>query len=140
LITDPKQANVSKVWCLGQNKRIIYFHPRFIPEGVAETSQILFRDAHVLSKLFGYEEYCRRGQVVSPTQSISGVSTVNPLVAFTTSMEEKERCYSKWKKLFYENKKNTKLFITYYKDLSFFNSFLLNSFLGQGLLVASRVS
>jgi hypothetical protein len=27
-------------------------------------------------------------------QSISGVSAINPLVAFTTSMEERERCYS----------------------------------------------
>jgi hypothetical protein len=27
-------------------------------------------------------------------QSISGVSVINPLVAFTTSMEERERCYS----------------------------------------------
>jgi hypothetical protein len=27
-------------------------------------------------------------------QSISGVSAINPLVAFTTSMKERERCYS----------------------------------------------
>jgi hypothetical protein len=27
-------------------------------------------------------------------QSISGVSAINPLVAFTTSTEERERCYS----------------------------------------------
>jgi hypothetical protein len=26
-------------------------------------------------------------------QSISGVSAINPLVAFTTSMEQRERCY-----------------------------------------------
>jgi hypothetical protein len=40
-----------------------YIHPyysRFIPEGVAEASQIFIRDAHVLPKLLkllGYEEY-----------------------------------------------------------------------------------
>jgi hypothetical protein len=33
---------------------------RIIPEEVAEASQILFRDAHVLPKLFSYELYCRR--------------------------------------------------------------------------------
>jgi hypothetical protein len=32
----------------------------FIPEGVAETSQIFLREAHVLPKLLSYEEYCRR--------------------------------------------------------------------------------
>jgi hypothetical protein len=31
------------------------YHSRFIPEGVAEASQIL-RDAHVLPKLFSYYE------------------------------------------------------------------------------------
>jgi hypothetical protein len=31
------------------------YHSRFIPEGVAEASQIFLRDAHVLPKLFGYE-------------------------------------------------------------------------------------
>jgi hypothetical protein len=35
------------------------YHSRFIPEGVAEASQILLRDAHVLPKLLSCEEYCR---------------------------------------------------------------------------------
>jgi hypothetical protein len=36
------------------------YHSRSIPEGVAEVSQILLRDNHVLSKLVSYEEHCRR--------------------------------------------------------------------------------
>jgi hypothetical protein len=36
------------------------YHPRFIPEGVAEVSQIFLRDTHVLPKLVSYEEHCRR--------------------------------------------------------------------------------
>jgi hypothetical protein len=36
------------------------YRSRFIPEGVAETSQIFLRDAHVLQKLLSYEEYRRR--------------------------------------------------------------------------------
>jgi hypothetical protein len=35
-------------------------HSRFISEGVAEASQILLQNAHVLLKLLSYEEYCRR--------------------------------------------------------------------------------
>jgi hypothetical protein len=36
------------------------YHSRFIPEGVAEESQIFLRDTHVLPKLVSYEEHCRR--------------------------------------------------------------------------------
>jgi hypothetical protein len=36
------------------------YHSRFIPERVAEASQIFLRDAHVLPKLLSYKEYCRR--------------------------------------------------------------------------------
>jgi hypothetical protein len=32
---------------------------RFIPEGVAEASQIFLRETHVLPKLVSYEEHCR---------------------------------------------------------------------------------
>jgi hypothetical protein len=32
-------------------------HPRFIPEGVTEASQIFLRDTHVLPKLLSSEEY-----------------------------------------------------------------------------------
>jgi hypothetical protein len=33
------------------------YHSRFIPKGVAETSQIFLRDAQVLPKLFSYKLY-----------------------------------------------------------------------------------
>jgi hypothetical protein len=36
------------------------YHSRFIPEGVAEVSQIFLRDIHVLPKLVSYEEHCRQ--------------------------------------------------------------------------------
>jgi hypothetical protein len=36
------------------------YHSRFIPEGVAEVSQIFLRDTHVLPKLVSYKEHCRR--------------------------------------------------------------------------------
>jgi hypothetical protein len=36
------------------------YHSRFIPEGVAEVSQIILRDTHVLPKLVSYKEHCRR--------------------------------------------------------------------------------
>jgi hypothetical protein len=36
------------------------YFSRFIPEGVAEVSQIFLRDTHVVLKLVSYEEYCRR--------------------------------------------------------------------------------
>jgi hypothetical protein len=36
------------------------FHSRFIPEGVADASQILFWATHVLPKLLSCEKYCRR--------------------------------------------------------------------------------
>jgi hypothetical protein len=35
------------------------YHSRFIPEGVAEVSQIFLRDTHLLPKLVSYEELCR---------------------------------------------------------------------------------
>jgi hypothetical protein len=38
----------------------IAYHSPFIPEGVAEASQIFLGHAHVLPKLFSYELYCRR--------------------------------------------------------------------------------
>jgi hypothetical protein len=40
------------------NTYIHTYHSRFIPEGVAEVSQIFLRD--VLPKLVSYEEHCRR--------------------------------------------------------------------------------
>jgi hypothetical protein len=54
------------------------YHSRFFLKGVAEASQMSLRDAYVLPILLSYEEYCTRGR----SQSISGVSAVNSLVAF----------------------------------------------------------
>jgi hypothetical protein len=56
------------------------YYLRYIPEGVAEASQIFIRDAHVLPKLLSYEEYWRLDKVVispSPTSIIS--STQNSI-------------------------------------------------------------
>jgi hypothetical protein len=56
-----------------------------MPEGVSEAYQIFLRDAHVLPKLFSLEEYCRRvggNPIAVWWQTILGVNTVNPLVAF----------------------------------------------------------
>jgi hypothetical protein len=39
-------------------KYIHTYRSRFIPERLAEASQIFLRDAHVLPKLLSYEEYC----------------------------------------------------------------------------------
>jgi hypothetical protein len=36
------------------------YHSRFIPEEVAEVSQIFLRDTHVSPKLVSCEEHCRR--------------------------------------------------------------------------------
>jgi hypothetical protein len=62
------------------------YHLRFIPEGVAEVSQIFLRDTHVLVKLASYEEHCRCDRWSAHLRliavSISGVSAINPLVAF----------------------------------------------------------
>jgi hypothetical protein len=41
-------------------KYIQKYHSRFIPEGVAEATQIFLQDAQLLPKLFSYEQYCRR--------------------------------------------------------------------------------
>jgi hypothetical protein len=62
------------------------YHSRFIPERLAEVSQIFLRDSHVLPKLVSYEEHCRLDRWCRPIavllQAISGVSAINPLVAF----------------------------------------------------------
>jgi hypothetical protein len=61
------------------------YHSRFISEGVAEVSQIFLRDTHVLPKFVSYEEHCRCDRwlpIAVLLQSISGVSAINPLIAF----------------------------------------------------------
>jgi hypothetical protein len=75
----------------GDSNRLIHtytYHSRFIPEGVAEKSQIFFRN-----QTFNQNTADVTGGKPSAvwSQSISGVSVNNP---FTTSMEQRERCYS----------------------------------------------
>jgi hypothetical protein len=62
------------------------YHSRFIPEGVAEASQMLLQDAKIT-----YQNYLAVRNTADVTsakpiavwsQSISGVSAVNPLVVF----------------------------------------------------------
>jgi hypothetical protein len=60
------------------------YHSRFIPEGVAEVSQIFLRDTHILPKLAMRNTADVTGgkPIAVLLQSISGGSAINPLVAF----------------------------------------------------------
>jgi hypothetical protein len=60
------------------------YHSRFIPEGVAEVSQIFRQDTHVLPKLAMRNTGDVTGDkpIAVLLQSISGVSAINPLVTF----------------------------------------------------------
>jgi hypothetical protein len=60
------------------------YHSRFIPKGVAEVFQIFFRDTHVLPMLAMRNTADVTGgkPIAVSLQSISGVSAINPLVAF----------------------------------------------------------
>jgi hypothetical protein len=60
------------------------YHSRFIPEGVAEASQIFLRDAHVLTKLALSNTVDVTGgkPIAVWSQSISGANAINPLVAY----------------------------------------------------------
>jgi hypothetical protein len=61
-------------------------HSRFILEGVAEVSQIFLRDIHVLPKFWLAmritADVTGGKPIAALLQSISGVSAINPLVAF----------------------------------------------------------
>jgi hypothetical protein len=60
------------------------YHSSFISKGVAEVSQIFLRDTHVLpkKKLVMRNTADVIGGKPIALQSISGVSAINPLVAF----------------------------------------------------------
>jgi hypothetical protein len=77
-----KSTKISREFTLLMLERInkIHtYHSRFIPEGVADVSQIFLRDTHVSPKLVTYEEHCRRDKPIAVLlQSISGVSAINP--------------------------------------------------------------
>jgi hypothetical protein len=66
------------------NINIHTYHSLFIPEGIAEASRIILRDAHVLPKWLSYEAADVKGgkPIAIWLQYISGGDTVNPLVAF----------------------------------------------------------
>jgi hypothetical protein len=68
----------------GKSKYIHTYHSRFIPEGVADVSQIFLRDTHDLPKIVSYEEQDVTGgmPIAVLLQSMSGASAINPLVAF----------------------------------------------------------
>jgi hypothetical protein len=56
---------------------------RFITEGVVGTSQIFLRDTHILTKdIRNNANATGNNPIADRPQSISGVSAVNPLVAF----------------------------------------------------------
>jgi hypothetical protein len=70
---------------LGMGPMIHTYHSRFIPERVAEVSQIFLGDTHVLPKLASYEEHCDviGGKPIAVLlQSISDISAINVLVVF----------------------------------------------------------
>jgi hypothetical protein len=61
------------------------YHPRFIPEGVAETSQRFLRDTHFHQNCLAMRNLAdvTGGKPIAvQSQSISDVSAVNSLVAF----------------------------------------------------------
>jgi hypothetical protein len=61
------------------------YQSRFISEEIAETSQIFLRDTHILPKLVATRntaDVTRDNPIAIQSQSISGVSAINPLVDF----------------------------------------------------------
>jgi hypothetical protein len=73
----------------------VSYHSRFIPEGVAEASKIFLRD--VLPKLLAMwntADVTDGKPIAVLLQSLSGVSAINPLVAFYDIHGGRERCYS----------------------------------------------
>jgi hypothetical protein len=55
LIGASETTNDIRIQMLVHCKHLHTYYSRFIPEGVAEESQIFLRDAQVLPKLFSYE-------------------------------------------------------------------------------------
>jgi hypothetical protein len=69
-------------------------YSRFILEGVPETSQIFEDTLFYLNILAIRSTADVTGKsIVTRAQSISDASAVNPLIAFKTSIEERETCY-----------------------------------------------
>jgi hypothetical protein len=70
------------------------FHLRFIPEGVAQVSQTFLRDTHVELALKNTADVTGGKPIAVLLQSISGVSAINPLVAFHDIHGGKREVYS----------------------------------------------
>jgi hypothetical protein len=69
-------------------------HSRFIPEGVAEASQTFLRDTHVLPTLVSLKntaDVTGGKHIAVSLQSFSGLSAINPLVAFYDIHGKKKR-------------------------------------------------
>jgi hypothetical protein len=66
------------------NVYIHKYHSRFIPQGIAEASQMFLRDVYILLKLLLRNTAdVTSGKLIAVwSQSISGVSAINPLVDF----------------------------------------------------------
>jgi hypothetical protein len=68
-----------------------------VSEKLEEISQKFLQDTNVLPKLVSFDEHCSPdiltggNPIAVLMQIISDVSAINPLVAFSTSMEERER-------------------------------------------------
>jgi hypothetical protein len=61
------------------------YNSRYISQGIAEASQVFFRDAHVLPTYIVMWNYCRRDQKQAHRCLIAvylGINAINPLVAF----------------------------------------------------------
>jgi hypothetical protein len=77
---------------------------------IAEASQILLRDVHVLPQLFSYEKYCRRDRWSrDDMQSVAGVSAVYPLVAFYDIHARKREMLLFFLRLIWRRGENTRL-------------------------------
>jgi hypothetical protein len=73
-----QKISFSRVLLTYTDQLIYTYHSRFVPEGVVEASQIFFRDAHVLPKA----DVTGGKPIAVWSQSNSGVSAINALVAF----------------------------------------------------------
>jgi hypothetical protein len=66
------------LWLINMNK----YHSHFISKGVAETSQIFHRSAHVLPKRLNYEEYCIRDADNPIAIWSHSISCISALITF----------------------------------------------------------
>jgi hypothetical protein len=98
--TTPKDLMSRSRWFNGLQSNVLKFnlyfiHILYINRKGSESSQIFYRDTKILSKWLRYEKYCRHESLLSSDGNPSQVSVLLILWSLiTTSMEERERCYS----------------------------------------------